>query len=106
MSLPAQLTTLFNQVEKDKTKFIQVLRDAVAIKSVSTDVTCRDECERMVLWTAERLKALGATIELRDIGTHVVDGKTYPLPKVIVGYLGKVSCVENITFSFIYTHVR
>lgn len=91
MSLPAKLTTLFDQVEKSKTKFIDVLREAVAIKSISTDVTCRDECNRMVLWTADRLKALGATVELKDIGTHIVDGKTYPLPKVIVGYLGNVS---------------
>lgn len=91
MSLPGPLPTVFDHIEKSKTKFIEVLREAVAIKSISTDVTCRDECTKMVLWTKKKLEALGATVELKNIGTHVIDGKTYPLPDVIVGYLGNVS---------------
>ncbi|XP_077290127.1 cytosolic non-specific dipeptidase 2 [Arctopsyche grandis] len=98
MSLPGPLPTVFDQVDKNKTKFIEVLREAVAIKSISTDVTCRDECTKMVLWTKKKLEALGATVELKNIGTHVIDGKTYPLPDVIVGYLGndpkkKTTCI-------------
>lgn len=46
----------------------------------------------MVNWTAEKLKALGASIELADVGTQTLpDGRVLPLPKVILAKLGKVS---------------
>lgn len=46
----------------------------------------------MVEWTAEKLKLLGTTIELADVGTQTLpDGKILPLPKVILGILGNVS---------------
>lgn len=45
----------------------------------------------MVEWTADKLKALGAEIELADIGQQtLVNGNRIPLPNVILGDLGKV----------------
>lgn len=68
------------------------MKDAVAIKSVSAWPESRPEISRMVDWTAEKLRALGAQIELADVGTQKLpDGKVIPLPKVILGILGKVS---------------
>lgn len=68
------------------------MREAVAIKSVSAWPDTRSDITTMVNWTAEKLKALGASIELADVGTQTLpDGKVLPLPKVILGKLGKVS---------------
>jgi cytosolic nonspecific dipeptidase len=46
----------------------------------------------MVEWTDKKLKALGATTELADVGEQVLpDGKKLKLPNVILGNLGNVS---------------
>lgn len=46
----------------------------------------------MITWTSDKLKALGTTIELADVGNQTLhDGRTIKLPDVILGTLGKVS---------------
>lgn len=43
----------------------------------------------MVQWTASRLEALGVSTELRELGTQTLhDGKTIPLPPVLLGSYG------------------
>lgn len=46
----------------------------------------------MVDWTAAKLKALGAQVELAELGEQTLhDGTKIPLPKAILGQLGNVS---------------
>lgn len=46
----------------------------------------------MVNWTKQKLEALGATVELADVGEQTLpDGTKLALPKVILGTLGNVS---------------
>lgn len=46
----------------------------------------------MVNWTAEKLKSLGVTVELAELGDQTLhDGCVLPLPQVILGVLGNVS---------------
>lgn len=79
-------------VDANKTRYIETLREAVAIKSVSAWPNTRNEVQRMVDWTAEKLKALGAQVEQAELGTQTLpDGQTLPLPKAILGVLGNVS---------------
>lgn len=58
-------------VDDNKTRFIDVLREAVAIKSVSAWPDVRGEITKQVNWTKEKLEALGAKCELHDIGLQV-----------------------------------
>lgn len=68
------------------------MKDAVAIKSVSAWPDTRPDITTMINWTAEKLKAIGTTIELADVGEQTLpDGRKLPLPKVILGILGNVS---------------
>lgn len=40
----------------------------------------------MLEWALAKLQALGATVELRDIGTQTLpDGSVIPLPPVLLG---------------------
>ncbi|XP_061386537.1 cytosolic non-specific dipeptidase-like [Musca vetustissima] len=88
--LPSVLNQLFSFVDENKSKYIDVLKTAVAIQSVSAWPDKRGEIQRMMEWTADKLKALGAEVELADIGEQeLVDGKKIPLPKVILADLGK-----------------
>ncbi|XP_013109891.2 cytosolic non-specific dipeptidase [Stomoxys calcitrans] len=88
--LPSVLNKLFSFIDENKSKYIDVLKTAVAIQSVSAWPDKRAEIQHMVEWTAEKLKALGTEIEFADIGEQqLADGKKIPLPNVILGDLGK-----------------
>ncbi|XP_054275860.1 cytosolic non-specific dipeptidase [Macrosteles quadrilineatus] len=89
MSLPKQLQDLFSYVDKNAVKFIGILKEAVSIPSVSNDVGHRPDVVTMVKWTESRLKSLGASVELCDVGDQIMhDGQKVPLPPVILGSLG------------------
>lgn len=79
-------------MDAHKAQYIETLKEAVAIKSVSAWPHTRPEITKMVNWTADKLKALGATIELCDVGEQTLpDGKILKLPNVIFATLGNVS---------------
>ncbi|CAG9770580.1 unnamed protein product [Ceutorhynchus assimilis] len=89
MSLPASLTQLFRKIDENKQSYIENLREAVAIKSVSAWPHTRPEIKKMLEWALQRLTALGATGELRDIGMQTLpDGSKIPLPPVLLANLG------------------
>lgn len=90
------LPQLFKFVDQNADSYKKLLKEAVAIPSVSCDVKYRDDCVRMVHWMQDKLKEVGATTELRDVGFQTIDGKEVKLPPVLVGVLGNVSF--NIAF--------
>lgn len=65
---------LFNinrYVDDNKTKFVEMLIQAVSIKSVSADPGLRKEVIKMMQWAQVKLQALGADVTLCDIGSQV-----------------------------------
>jgi len=90
MALPGPLNKLFKYIDEHKSEYIECLKEAVAIPSVSAWPDNRKDIVRMTEWTAERLKKLGVEVTFRDVGTQVLhDGRKLPLPPVILGVLGK-----------------
>lgn len=85
------LPQIFKFVDQNVQSYKNLLKEAVAIASVSCDPKYRQECVRMVEWTRDKLKEVGATTELRDIGFQTIDGKEIKLPPVLIGILGNVS---------------
>lgn len=69
---------LCSYVDKHKEEYIKTLEEAVAIQSVSACPEKRGETIRMVNWTADRLKKLGASLELCDIGNEVLSKLSSP----------------------------
>ena len=59
MAAPDPMMKLFAAVDNNKLKFIDNLRKAVAIKSVSTWAETRPEITTMVKWVGDELKNLG-----------------------------------------------
>ncbi|KZC12090.1 PREDICTED: cytosolic non-specific dipeptidase [Dufourea novaeangliae] len=87
--LPTTLNNLFSYIDSHKAEYINNLREAVAIKSVSAWPDHRNEIVKMMKWAEIRLKDLGATTELADIGKQTFpDGREIPLPPVLLGTLG------------------
>jgi len=88
-TVPEALEKIFKHISTNETKYINTLREAVAIKSVSAWADSRPEIKKMVEWTQARLEKLGATCELKDIGMQTMpDGSKIPLPPVLLGQLG------------------
>nr|XP_022904090.1 cytosolic non-specific dipeptidase [Onthophagus taurus] len=86
-SLPGPLPKLFSYIDQHKSEYIEVLKEAVAIQSVSAWADKRGEIKRMIQWASDRLKKLGCNITLRDVGTQTLpNGDTIPLPPVLFGY--------------------
>lgn len=88
-TIPPTLESLFSFIDNHKAEYINNLRDAVAIKSVSAWKDHRNEIVKMMKWAEVRLNDLGATTELADVGMQTLPDKTeIPLPPVLLGTLG------------------
>ncbi|XP_011501395.1 PREDICTED: cytosolic non-specific dipeptidase [Ceratosolen solmsi marchali] len=89
MDVPAVLTKLFKYIDCNKVKYIDNLRQVVAIKSVSAWPESRNEIIKMIKWTEAQFKQLGATTELAYLGTQKLhNGNEIPLPPALLGTLG------------------
>lgn len=106
------MISLVSFVDKNKLRYIDVLKTAVAIQSVSTWPEKREEVEHMVRWTEDKLKELGAETKLTDIGKQTLpNGNEIHLPKILLATLGKVKfniiCKEKMFIdicTYIYTY--
>lgn len=84
------LPQIFKFVDQNVDSYKKLLKEAVAIPSVSSDIKYRDDCVRMVEWMQEKLREVGSTTELREVGYQIIDGQEVKLPPVLVGVLGNV----------------
>jgi len=100
------LEKLFSHIDRSVEFYIEDLKEAVSIASVSgnCDPHHRGETIRMVKWTGQRLESLGATVEYADVGTQEVgtEGQTIPLPPVILATLGSDASKKTV---LIYGHL-
>ncbi|KAJ9592724.1 hypothetical protein L9F63_015604 [Diploptera punctata] len=90
MPLPTTLKPIFSHIDANKKKYIETLREAVAIQSVSAWPEKRSEIVKMAQWVKIRLQKLGTQVELCELGTQKLpDGSEIPLPPAVLGILGK-----------------
>merc|ERR1712000_92790 len=82
-----QLDGFFKQVDDLSDHFIERLRKAVAIPSISADEERRPDVVRMGQFLADEIKALGAEVEQRPLGPQ--PGKEHlELPPVVIARYG------------------
>ncbi|KAL5594415.1 hypothetical protein BROUX41_001348 [Berkeleyomyces rouxiae] len=87
LKMAPQLDGFFKQVDDSTDHFIERLRKAVAIPSISAEEARRPDVVRMGHFLADELKALGVTVELRDLGEQ--PGKPgLQLPPCVLGRYG------------------
>ncbi|NXM70519.1 CNDP1 dipeptidase, partial [Serilophus lunatus] len=94
---------IFQYIDLHQSDFIKDLKEWVAMESDSVQPHLRKEVVRMMALAADRLAALGTTVNLVKLGSHQLpDGQDLPLPPVILGELGEDP--QNPTVCF-YGHV-
>lgn len=97
------LADISNYIESNKAKFIENLKETVAIESISSSVAHRTQTTNVVHYVGDKLKQLGASIEICDIGNQVLpSGESIKLPPVILGYLGNDKAKHTV---LVYGHL-
>ncbi|KAK1896243.1 Beta-Ala-His dipeptidase [Dissostichus eleginoides] len=84
-----QYTELAQFIDSHQEEYVETLRDWVAIESDSSNVMRRKDLHRMMELVAQKLRLMGGTVELVDIGEQELpDGQTLLLPKVVTAQFG------------------
>ncbi|KAI9300675.1 hypothetical protein BJ944DRAFT_243983 [Cunninghamella echinulata] len=86
----SNLEAVLSQIDKNEKQFIERLRKAVAIPSVSGDPSYRKDVFRMAEFLIKELEALGATVETRNPGKQDWQntGLILDIPPVVLATLG------------------
>jgi len=95
-----QLDGFFKQVDDLTPRFIDRLAEAVAIPSVSADISRRPDVVRMGQFLEKELRALGAEVELRELGEQP-DHPGTKLPPVVLARYGNDKSKRTI---LVYGH--
>ncbi|KTF74685.1 hypothetical protein cypCar_00041399 [Cyprinus carpio] len=95
-----ELTQYVNSHEEE---FIETLRQWIAVESDSSDVTKRSDLHRMMDMTAEKLRLIGGSVEMVDVGTQTLpNGSSIALPKVVTARFGEDPSKRTVC---VYGHV-
>jgi len=87
--MDAFLEKFYKHVDANEEKYIGRLKELVEIPSVSAWPEKRQDIVKCCNWTADKLKELGATIEMQELGMQKMsDGTEIPLPPLVFGHLG------------------
>jgi nonspecific dipeptidase len=90
-------------IDKKKTQFIDRLRQAVEIPSVSADAAFRKDIFRMIDWTQKELEKLGTKCEqIKNGKQKLQSGEEIDLPPVLFGTLGNDKSKKTL---LVYGHL-
>ncbi|RZB39994.1 cytosolic non-specific dipeptidase [Asbolus verrucosus] len=93
----------YSEIDKNKLKYVNNLKEAVAIQSVSAWPHKRVDVRKMVEWTQVRMQKLNIKTELKELGKQTLpDGKVIDLPPVVFGVLGSDPAKKTV---LIYGHL-
>jgi len=100
----SQQTAFFTYVDEHKDVYIERLKEAVSIPSVSADRARRQDCFKMVEKYRAMMEGMGITTELRDLGIQERLG--IPLPPVIVGRYGEYDPTKRTICAYSHLDVQ
>ncbi|CAI5445773.1 unnamed protein product [Caenorhabditis angaria] len=93
------LNEVFKAIDENQEEFVELLREAVEIRSVSADPARRPDCIKMCEWARDQLKSVGADTSLWDLGFEKPD---LPLPPAVFGVYGRDKAKKTL---LIYGHL-
>lgn len=82
------LESLYGYIDGQTETYIQGLKDAVAIPSVSGTASHRPQVVAMAHWLADRLRALDVAVKYHYPGEQVLEGRALDLPPILLGSYG------------------
>lgn len=103
----AQYTSFFDLIDNEKPELISLLSEWVAVKSISTNFSCRPHVVKMVEIAEKLFSTLGAkmfTVANPLKSQFSPDGDEIPLPPILLGTYPEVPCPDKKTL-LIYGHL-
>uniref|UniRef100_A0A1A8C5V0 Carnosine dipeptidase 1 (Metallopeptidase M20 family) n=1 Tax=Nothobranchius kadleci TaxID=1051664 RepID=A0A1A8C5V0_NOTKA len=98
-----QFTRMAQYVDSHQEEYVEALRDWVAIESDSSNVLKRPDLHHMMEVVAQKLRLMGGTVELVDIGEQELpNGQILALPKVVTAQFGNDTSKHTVC---VYGHV-
>lgn len=94
-------TQIVSHIGANQDKYVERLREAVAIPSVSGDASYRHHVFEMADWLANEFTKVGAKVEKRPLGQQDMGGKTIDLPPALLGQIGSDPAKKTI---LVYGH--
>lgn len=89
MSIARHYEAISKAIDANTKVYIDRLREAVAIQSVSAEPEHRQDVVKMLEWAKKKLESLGATAECVPLGTQKLpNGKIIKLPPALFANLG------------------
>ncbi|XP_060528292.1 cytosolic non-specific dipeptidase-like [Cylas formicarius] len=88
IAISPALLKILQYIDSNRAQFLENIKEAVKIRSVSNKLKYRDEIIRMIRFTEEWLNKLNVKYECFNIGFHDVDGTRVRLPPVILASVG------------------
>ena len=86
--MTTDLDKLFGYIDAQQNVYVQGLREAVAIPSVSGTKSYRPQVVEMAHWLAKRLEDLKVKVDYRYPGVQVLEGSEIALPPILLGSYG------------------
>lgn len=78
----------FAYVDEHQNEFVERLRQAVAIPSVSSQLEHRPDCFKMGEYLAAEMTRLGVQVTKMDVGDQELEGQKVKLPPILLGTYG------------------
>lgn len=94
-----QLEKLYNSIDRKREGYLDMLKAAVAIRSVTGDYS---EARKILSWAETKLKDLDAKTTTKDVGSIVIDGKKISLPPVLIADFKSESSSQTL---LVYGHL-
>lgn len=88
IKIQPQLLNVLQVIDSNRSQYLNDLKEAIEIKSITSDLKHRDEVQKMIKFSEEWLNKLDMKYELFNVGFREVDGKKVRLPPVILASLG------------------
>lgn len=107
VKIQPDLLKLLQFVDANRAQFTRNVSEAIAIKSISSNLEYKDEVNKMVKFAERWLTELGIKYECFDIGYQTAeDGTKQRFPPIILGTLGKDPKKKTVSYSLSWPQIR
>ena len=81
MPIPPQVIKCYKYIDNEKSNYVDELKSIVAIAGISgkSEPKFQKQLSLLIEWLEDRLKGLGFSVELREMGSYTPKGSDTPV---------------------------
>lgn len=76
MPTPPEVVKCYKYIDTQQKKYVEELRKIVGIPTISSNLRAHKQISALIHWLESRLKKLGFTVALQNLGNYVPHGQT------------------------------